>query len=177
MDFGTKCPKCGHECEHTVDLRSVLDRIRSPDYKKSLQAGDMEIYFRPMSYKNINDNNSMQYENQKLLQILPDSEVPEDDKITALGAAFNRITEITVRALAQSIAAVKTPQALVTESDFVEEFLKQCDRTLFNRIRDYILALKEQAEMPPMNLTCPECKNEYEQTVTLDMSSFFAPAS
>jgi hypothetical protein len=26
-------------------------------------------------------------------------------------------------------------------------------------------------------LACPECKNEYEQTVTLDMSSFFEPAS
>jgi hypothetical protein len=177
MDFGTKCPKCGHECEHTVDLRGVLDRIRTPDYNTSLKSGDLEIFFRPMTYKNLNDNNAMQYENQKLLQMLPDSEVPDLDKMSALGAALKRITDITVQALAQSIAVVKTPQALVSEPEYLDELLKNCDRDLFNRIRDHIVELKSQAEMPPMTLVCPECTNEYEQAVTLDMSSFFAPAS
>lgn len=177
MDFGTKCPKCGHECEHTVDLRSVLDRMRTPDYNQGLRAGDMEIYFRPMTYKNINDNNALQFENQKLLQMLPDSDIPEASKISELGAALKRITEITVKALAQSIAMIKTPQAMVSESEYIEEFLKNCDREIFNRVRDHILELKTGAEMQPMMLTCPECKNEYEQAVTLDMTSFFAPAS
>jgi uncharacterized protein with PIN domain len=177
MDFGTKCPKCNHECEHTVDLRGILDRVRAPDYNQSLQSGDMEIFFRPMNYKNINDNNALQYENQKLLQLLPDSEIEENEKISALSAALKRITDITVKALAQSIAAIKTPQALVSEPEYIEELLKNCDRSLFNRIRDHIVELKSQAEMPPIALTCPECNNQYEQAVTLDMTSFFAPAS
>lgn len=177
MDFGTKCPKCGHECEHTVDLRSVLDRMKSPDFDQSLMSHDLEIYFRPMTYKNLNDNNALQFENQKLLQLLPDSDVPEVDKMTALSSALKKITEITVKALAQSIAVIKTPQALVSEPEYIEELLKNCDRELFNRIRDRILELKTQSEMPPMQLTCPECKNQYEQAVTLDMSSFFGVAS
>lgn len=177
MEFGSKCPKCGHECEHVIDLRGVLDRMRSPDYSKSLKAGDMEIFFRPMTYKNINDNNAMQYENQKLLQMLPDTEVPDPEKVNALSGALKRITEITIKALAQSIAAVKTPQALVSETEYIEELMKNCDRTLFARVRDEIVNLKEQAEMQPMSLTCPECQNEYQQTITLDMSSFFEPAS
>lgn len=177
MDFGTKCPKCGHECEHTVDLRALLDRMRTPDYNTSLKSGDLEIFFRPMTYKNLNDNNAMQYENQKLLQMLPDSEIPDNDKMSALGAALKRITDITVQALAQSISVVKTPQAMVSEPEYVEELLKNCNRDLFNRIRDRIVELKSQAEMPPMQLTCPECTHQYEQAITLDMSSFFAPAS
>ena len=177
MDFGTKCPKCAHECEHTVDLRGILDRMQSPDYSKCLNSGDMEIYFKPMTYKNLNDNNALQFENQKLLQLLPDGEISESEKMTALSAALKRITEITVRALAQSIAAIKTPQAMVSEIEYIEELLKNCDRELFNRIRDHIVALKAQSEMPAMTLTCPECTNQYEQAVTLDMSSFFGPAS
>lgn len=177
LDFGSKCPKCGHECEHTVDLRGILDRMRTPDYEKSLSAGDIEIFFRPMTYKNLNDNNALQYENQKLLQMLPDSEIPDSDKMSALGAALKRITEITVQALAQSIALVKTPQALVGESEYIEELLKNCDRDLFNRIRDHIVELKAQAEMPAMTLSCPECQHTYEQAITLDMSSFFEHAS
>jgi hypothetical protein len=177
MEFSTKCPKCQNECEHVIDLRSVLDKMRTPDYNKSLKSGDLEIFFRPMTYKNVNDNNAMQFENQKLLQMLPDADVAENEKISALGAAFKRITEVTIHALAQSIAAVKTPQALVSESEYIEELLKNCDRELFNRIRDHIVNLKSQTEMAPMQLTCPECKNQYEQAITLDMSSFFEPAS
>jgi hypothetical protein len=30
MDFATRCPACGNESEHTIDLRSVLDHIRAP---------------------------------------------------------------------------------------------------------------------------------------------------
>jgi hypothetical protein len=177
MDFGTKCPKCGHECENTLDLRVVLDQLRAPDYSKSLDAGDMNIFFKPMSYKNLNDNNSMQYENQKLLQMLPDVDVEESEKMNALSSALRRITDITVKALAQSIAAVRTPQALVSESEYIEEFLKNCQRELFNRIRDHIISLKEQSEMQPITLACPECNHEYSQAITLDMSSFFAADS
>ena len=177
MDFNTQCPACNHESERTLDLRTVLDSIKAPDYSKSLTWGDMEIYFKPLSYKNLNDNNQMQFENQKLLQILPDSAVPDSEKMTALSAALRKITDITVSSLSQSIAAVKTPQALVSEPGFIDEFLKNCDRALFNQIRDRIIELKVQSEMQPLKLVCTECNHEYEQSITLDMASFFASAS
>ena len=119
----------------------------------------------------------MQFENQKLLQILPDSAVPDSEKMTALSAALRKITDITVSSLAQSIAAVKTPQALVSEPGFIDEFLKNCDRALFNQIRDRIIELKVQSEMQPLKLVCTECNHEYEQSITLDMASFFESAS
>ena len=137
----------------------------------------MEIFFKPMTYRHLNENNAIQYENQKLLQVLPDGEIPDSAKMDALNQALQRITEITVRALAQSIAVIKTPQAMVSELEYIEELLKNCDRELFARIRDHIIELKTQSEIPPMNMTCPECKHQYEQAVTLDMSSFFGSDS
>jgi hypothetical protein len=177
MEFGTKCPKCGHECEHTLDLRSVLDQMRAPNYDQSIQTGDIEIFFRPMTYKNLNDNNQLQFEQQKLLQMLPNSEVTEQVKISALGAALKKVTDITVQALAHSIAAIKTPTALVSEPEYIEEWLKNCERTLFNKVRDHIISIKEQSELQPLQIACEECKHEYQQPVTLDMASFFASAS
>lgn len=177
MDFQTTCPACQHECEQTVDLRQVLDQMKTPDYSTSLVAGDMEIFFRPMTYKNLNDNNQLQFESQKLMQMLPDGETSNADKMNALSTALKRITEITVKALSQSIAAIKTPSSLVSEPQYIEDFLKNCDKTMFNRIRDHIIGLKDQAEMQPVNLTCPECTNQYQQAMTLDMSSFFGSDS
>jgi hypothetical protein len=155
----------------------VLDSIRVADYSKTIHAGDMEIYFKPLTYQHLNANNQMQYENQKLLQMLPDAEIPDAEKMTALNDALKKITDITVTALSQSIAAVKTPQATVYEPEYIEEMLKNCDSKLFNQIKDFILELKASSEMQPLKIVCDECQHNYEQSITLDMASFFGYAS
>lgn len=177
MEFGTTCPACNNTSENTVDLRTVMDILSAPDYNTSIKYRDLEIFFRPLTYKNLNDNNQLQFEQQKLLQVIPDATVSDTDKMTALTAAFKKLTEITVHSLALSIIAIKTPGALVNEFEYINDFLKNCDRDLFNQIRDHVIKLREQSEMQPLKMTCPECKHEYEQVITLDMSSFFAPAS
>jgi hypothetical protein len=177
MEFATTCPACQETSERTLDLRTTLDALRAPDYAASIKHNDLEIYFRPLSYKNLNDNSQLQFEQQKLLQVIPDSTISEADKMTALTRAFKQLTEITVRSLSISIISIRTPQALVSEQPYIEEFLKNCDKDLFNQIRDHVLQLREQSELQPLNVTCNSCKNQYEQALTLDMTSFFAPAS
>jgi transcriptional regulator NrdR family protein len=177
MDFATKCPNCGHDHEVTADLRSVLEQIRRPNYANNIADGDLEIYFRPMSYKNLNDNNRVQFEQQKILQSVSESSLTEEEKLNTLSRALKQVTDLTVQSLAQSISTIKTPTALVTEPEYIADFLKNCDRVLFNRIRDYIVDLKAEAEIQPLKLRCPECKHEYTQLVTMDMASFFGSAS
>lgn len=177
MGFSTQCPACQHVSDQAIDLRNVLDNMRPVDYSVPIISGDMEIFFRPMSYQNMSDNNKLQYENQKILQNIPDNSASDSDKMSALSKALQDVTTMTVKALAQSIAMVKTPTAMVSESVFIEELLKNCDRQLFNEVRDFIVTNKAKSEMQPINLTCPECKHQYKQSITLDMSSFFEPAS
>ena len=177
MEFATTCPACQDTTERSIDLRTMLDALRAPDYAAHVSHGDLSIYFRPLNYKNLNDNSALQYEQQKLLQVIPDSTISEADKMTALTQAFKSLTEITIRSLAISITAIKTPQALVSEPAHIEEFLKNCERDLFNQIRDHVLQLREQSELQPLKLECTACNHQYQQALTLDMASFFAPAS
>ena len=103
--------------------------------------------------------------------------MPDEQRMSALSTALMKITEITVGALAQSIAAVKTPAALVSEPEFIEDMLKNCDRRLFGKIRDHVVEAKLGAEIQPLKIVCGECSEEYQQAITLDMTSFFADAS
>lgn len=177
MDFGSTCPNCNETAERTVDMRSLLDGIKSPDYEKPISQGDMTIYFQPMTYKNLNENNQVQFEEQKILNMLPDDQVTDETKITALGEALKKITQVTISALSQSIKAINTPGGLVTEPEYIHEFLQNCDRALFNRIREHIISVKQSSEIRPVKLECPDCKHTYEQQLTLDMTSFFGAAS
>ena len=177
MEMSTTCPHCENEADYGLDLRTILEQIKTPDYSKPVVAGDLQIFFKPMTYKHLNNNNQKQFEEQKLLQVLPDSDMPDTDKMTAMSAALVKLTHITIDALSQSVAAVKTPDGLVSEPGFIEEMLKNCDRRLFAQIRDHIINVKSQAEIQPIKLKCSACEKEYQQAVTLDMTSFFEDAS
>ena len=177
MELDTQCPNCKHTDNYEVDLRTVLENIVAPDYQDSIRHRDIEIYFKPMTYQNLDENNKRQFEEQRLLQSISQGDEPDDKKLDKLTQALKKITEITVDALGQSIAAIKTPSALVTESAFILDFLKNCERQLFNQIREYIIENKTKSELKPLKIVCSECKTEYNQAMTLDMSNFFASAS
>ena len=177
MDVTSQCPGCNNEHDFTVDLRSVLDQLSTPDYSIGIQQGDLEVYFRPMTYQNLNQNNQLQFEQQKMMSMLPESDLGEEDKIRNITDALKRLTAVTIEALCQSIAMIRTPSAMVTEPEFIHEFMQNCDRKVFNLIRDRIVELKAASEIKPMTMTCPECQTQYEQGLTLDMTSFFGVAS
>ena len=177
LDLDTSCPSCNTEEEISLDLRTVIDTIRPGNYHEPIRQGDLEVYLRPMNYRSLNDNNAMQFEEQRVLQMLPGSDLPDEEKITRLGDALKKITSITVKALSDSIAAIKTPTGLVTEKEYIEEFLQNCDRNLFGKLRSRIVELKLSGELKAMSLKCPHCEHEYQQPFTLDMVSFFEVAS
>ncbi len=177
MEMESQCPHCKNQDTFGIDLRTVLDAMKSPDYQKHIEFRDIQIYFKPMTYKNLNDNNKKQFDEQRLLQGIDSADQPDEEKLNQLTLALKKITEITVEALGQSVAAIKTPSALVTEQSFIQEFLKNCDRQLFNQIRDHIVTQKTMSEIQPLTIACPACTKEYKQALTLDMANFFAPAS
>ena len=84
MDVETTCPHCQNEEAYGLDLRTVLEQMKSPNYNEPVIAGDIEIYFRPMNYKNLNDNNLKQFEEQKLLQVIPSTELQDSEEVSAM---------------------------------------------------------------------------------------------
>lgn len=177
LEIGSQCPNCETEADYTIDLRTVLDQLKCANYSEPLVHGDLVITFQPITYKTQNDTSQDQFEEQKIMQMLPGSDLPEKEKVEKMQQVLVKITELTVRSLKWSIQSIRTPQAIVSEPEFIEDFLKNCDRGLFNKIRDQVINLRLASEIKPLGIRCGECDHEYQQPLTLDMTSFFAPAS
>jgi hypothetical protein len=177
MGIETACPACENIEEYELDLRSVLDQVKTPRFDKSVSRGDLEITFRPMSYRDQNTTNQQQFEQQRMLQQLPGADLPDNEKLERLNSALSRITELTIEALKWSIASIRTPQAIVTDHAHIHEFLTNCDRNLFAQIRDQVIELRQASELKPIPIKCSECGHEHQQTLNLDAASFFAAAS
>jgi len=178
MEFGTQCPACNTETDYTVDLRNILDGLKSADYSRPIRHGDLEIYLQPMNYLHQTDTNKMQFEQQKRIQLIQtNSELTDEQKIEELNRSLIAITKLTTDALKLSVSAIRTPAALVTEPEFISEFLDNCDRKLFEEIKKNIIELREGSEVKPLLIKCSECSHEYQQLLTMDQASFFEDAS
>lgn len=178
MEITTKCPSCETESDFNIDLRMVLDQIKQPDYNTPIQQGDLEISICPISYKHQNEINLKQYDQQRLIQqIQLDPNLTDEEKVEQLNKALHQITELTIETLKYSISSIRAKGTLVTETEFIAEFLANCDRKIYQEIRDRIIKLRTDSDLKPFDIECPECGHKHQQTLTLDQAAFFGVAS
>ena len=103
-------------------MRNILEQMQTVDYDTSVSVGDLEIFFKPLNYKQINDSNVVQFEEQKLINVIEDADMSEEDKLSRLSEAFNTMTKLTIDSIAQSINYIKTPETLVDNNEHINEF-------------------------------------------------------
>ena len=173
LEIGTTCPKCEEEAEYGIDLRTIIEQLDVGEYNSSINVGDLEIHIRPLSYKDINAGSLVQFEEQQIANVLEDAEMSEEEKLKLLSKTFKKISEVTITTISKSIEYIKTPETMVSDSEQINEFLHNCERSVFETIKNKVLTLRSNSELKPLHIKCMECENEYEQPFTLDMSNFF----
>jgi len=173
VEIDSHCPHCEEDNTYALDLGHVLDQFIAPDYTKSLSQNGIEIFFRPMSYEHQSQINIAQFEQQQIVAKLPAAEGSEAEKNKIIAIALESITKITIQAIVCSIQTIRTPSALVTDPTHIEEFLLNCDRSVYSEIRNSAVALRSADELKPLKITCPSCTKEFEQPLELDTASFF----
>lgn len=177
MPVGTSCPSCNTDNEYELNLQTVMDSLQLGDYSQTVRHGDLEIFFQPMTYENQTQINLLTFEQQRVINMAPESDLTEEEKTQRINEAIRRITEITAQAIRNTIKSIRTPQALVTDPVHIQEFLLNCDRNFYNQIRDHAIKLRQSDEFKPLDLKCPSCQHEYKQQFTLDTANFFDNAS
>ena len=179
FDVASTCPACKNQADYSFDLRKVIDGLTASNYTtEPLIYGDLALLLRPMNYKSMTNINNMSFEHQKSMQALNENTtMPEQEKLKAMGEAMRKIADISILALGSSIASIRTPTAVVTESAFINELLLNCDRQLFTLIQDRAVALRATSSLKPLEVKCTACSHEYKQAFTLDLANFFANAS
>ena len=173
MEFESSCPHCTAENNYEIDLRQILESLTSPDYAQTVIVGDVEIFFKPLSYSDQNSATMAQFEDQKLLEMVPNSDLPDEEKIKLLSSAYLKLGEMTLDSIAHSIHFIVANNETVTERAFIQEFVRNADRKIFNLIRDQITKFKKASEIQPLQIECSECQKPYSTPFTMDVSNFF----
>lgn len=172
LEITSTCPECEEEFKYGINLMNMLAEKADIDYSTPLTIGDLDIKFRPLDYKEINENGLRQFEVQRLMFNI---EVLEDEakKKEMLPQAVERINKLTQDVLVASIDSIKTPEVLVTEKEFIREYLNECDSKTGKAIRERVAELKSKNDSRPLKMTCAGCGHKYSQQLILNFTDFF----
>lgn len=173
MDIETTCPKCNEENSNVIDLTVLLDNYKMPHYT-STAIEDLTFNFKPQAYETINNNNMMVFEQQKLLDTISRSDLPDEEKTKQFNLIFPKLTEMNVMSLVFCIESIVTDDDKeVTELKYIKEFVENCDRKVYSAIKDKIETIAKSTKPESLNITCPECQETYMSELSFDNANFF----
>ena len=172
MEVDTSCPSCSETMRFGVNLSQLLSGISVGDYNKELMLGDLSVKFNEVTYQQNNANNTEQFEIQRGLAQL-DSFENGEAKNKAASELLAKMNELSQKILGKSIQYIKTPETTVTDQNFILDFLQNCDKKMYDKIRDKSIELRDSSSSKPLQFKCINCKHEYKQTVAFNVTDFF----
>ena len=144
--------KDGSEYEYQVDLRIVMDSLfASISWNSVIPINpDMTIFVRPVNYKQMTKTAIQTFETQKIMQAVNNEQLSEDQKTTIFKESFQKLTEVTIDVIANSIFRIETSSGTVENSEFIKEFIENADKEIFNIVQKHLEDLKNQNSIKPM---------------------------
>ena len=180
MDIDSKCPNeaCLHENSHSLDLTGILDGLRAPNYNKKVSVEGLKIKLKPQSYFEGNRTNLLNFEEQRLLGVISNDEMPSDQKMKQFQEHMGRMVSLNLDIITAGTESIEIEDGtIVTDYNFIKEFYDNAGSKVINSVRKQFEEFAKTASLPQPKVKCEECGTEYPVEITFDYTRFFVDAS
>jgi hypothetical protein len=176
MEFVSVCPNCNNRNEHVADLGYLSSALETPNFNEKIQINDLEISIQPNNFETFNKNSIRNFEEQRLIQTVANDNISDEEKMLQFSKMFNTLLNITVEQVAASVIMIKTADGQrVTDTDHIFEFFQNCDKEIFNAVKDRIDSISKDNKLSNIEVQCENepCKHQYNAPLIFELSSFF----
>lgn len=178
MDFDSKCPHCGEENSHEVNLTSKLSELTVPEFKDAISINNLKIKFKPQRYYSVNKASMMEFEEEQLMKALNMPNTDQEVKTKMIDESMERIVDLSIRTIANGTEYIEiSGDERVTDVDFINEFYQNADAAIVTTVNNQLAKITSEAKSMILELECNECKKSYAVDLTFDYSSFFGKRS
>lgn len=175
MEITSDCTSCGTENVYSIDLSKLIDHFSSFKFKNKLMIGDLTLSLNPINYRQSTRFSLKNFElQQKLTQIAALTDKVEQN--TLLSEVFAELSELQTQIFTSSIDSIDTGMQKVSDRQYINEWIRNCDKSYVEKIKDHINESKAALQMPPFRVKCDNCGAENNVIIDLDQSNFFANA-
>jgi len=175
MNIGHKCTNCGADNEYDIDLNKVVEFYMGCQYENKIVLKEFTINLKPLNYKASTEFN---LRNFRLQQRIAQAEVMDNtpERQELINSLFKELAAIQTEIYKVTIDSVDIGSQVVTETAFILEWLDNCDKSVFDAIKQLNQRNTDTWTMPKFPVKCDECGTEVNLTVDLDQSNFFVQA-
>ena len=172
LEIDSTCPECETNSKYGTNLSHLLNALKPEDFERAITVGELKFKFKPLTFTDINRGNMTQFELQKEISRMMDIEdATEQNKFS--GVVMKRLADANFEMLADSIDSVILPDQVVTEKEYIVDYLRNCDKRTHETIKNHIVKLKDSAKSKPLKVKCLNCSHDYEQAIALNVTDFF----
>jgi hypothetical protein len=175
LDFTHTCKNCSTENNYEADLSSYLEHYYQCVFDPTIVLDKMVIKIRPLSYKESNEFSMANFTFQKKLTNVEQIE-NEDDRQKFVNDITKELTEMQKNIILSSIDRIELADTVVTEKVFIKEFLDNCDREIFQKIKNQFEINSEKWKIPARKIKCETCGTEDSVNLELNQTNFFGNA-
>jgi hypothetical protein len=171
------------EMDYVVDLRTVMDSLQQRiTWIPYIAVNDeLTLHIRPVNYKQLSQAAIQTFETQKIIQLSNNEEMSEDDKVKLFKDSFSKLTNITIGTISSTIYKIDSSNGSTEDPEFIQEFINNVDKKVFDKIQKHIETLKEQNSVKPVTVHVTDEMREngikgetLEIPLIFDASNFFA---
>jgi hypothetical protein len=170
------------ELDYQMDLRLVKDQLASQiAWEPTVTVSpELTVFVRPLVYKEFSDAAVQTFETQKIMQIVNDEAMNEEDKLRLFKESFNKLTTVTLGSVAKGIYQIDSINGSTTNPQHIAEFVNNIDKEMFNKIQLHLENLGSKNTLKPISVAVTEEMREkgfdgdsVEVPITFDASTFF----
>jgi hypothetical protein len=175
VTVSSKCTGCDTDNEYEIDLTRVIDYFAHCSYDNKIVYKDLVIKTKPLTYKQITD---FALENFQLQQRLNQNIVltDEEEKKKNFSELFEQLANLQNKIFTEGVESITVNNSVVTEKEYIREWLANCDRSAYEDIKTTILKNQEKYSSPEHDVECATCGKAAKIMVDLDQASFFGNA-
>lgn len=175
MEVEHVCPGCKTVNDYTLELSKLIDHYTACKFDSKIVLKDLVIKIQPLNYKQLTD---FSIRNAQMQQRIRQADQIEDNEERAktMNGLFKDIAIVQNEALSFSIESVEIGSTVVTERSYITEWLENCDKIIFDSIKEHLGKNKAAWESPTHPVECPDCGHQSNITIEMDNASFFASA-
>lgn len=173
MTVTQTCKNCGTENDYDVNLQELIDHYNNLKFTNTIQVNEsLSIKIRPLQYDEMSYFSIENFKLQKtLFQI---NELADDQKQKQIDSIYEKLSDLQLQLFLTVIESVHTPESVVEDKKFIEEWLRNAERDSYNNIKGKIEDNKAEWSIPNRPVKCANCGTESKIQIVLDQSNFFA---
>jgi hypothetical protein len=92
------------------------------------------------------------FETQKIIQLVNDQNLSDEQKRKAFQESFDRLNQLTLGIIVNSVFKIESSQGSTADPKHIREFMENADKEMFDKVRNHIDTLRIQNSIKPIKI-------------------------